>query len=93
MLLTKIKIFSEENIIIRLCSEMHVHVEILNCRANGSTGGLSHLRIESESTTTADDIKNWFRRSNTCGVVSIAAVSPGIWHIYRHDQKCPMHPL
>ena len=90
MLLTKIKIFSQENIISRLCSEMHVHVEILNCRANGSFGGLSHLRIESEGTTTADDIKNWFSGSNTCGVVSIAVVSPGKYIATIRNARCTL---
>jgi predicted DNA binding protein len=90
MLLTKLKIFSKDNIISQLCSEMQVHVDILNCRANGSAGGLSILRIESEPTTTADDIKKWFSGSEGCSVVSIAVISPGKYIATIRNARCTL---
>jgi predicted DNA binding protein len=77
MLLTKIKIYSPDNIVARLSSEMKVHVEIVRCKATGSAGGLSILRIESEPGTTADDIVGWFSGTECGSVISTATISPG----------------
>lgn len=77
MLISKIKITAEENIISRLSSELDVDVEIVQCKAFGSVGGLSILRINSESGTKTEDIRRWFNRDGGCSVVSIASSSPG----------------
>ncbi|HEY3420095.1 MAG TPA: hypothetical protein VGK23_06040, partial [Methanomassiliicoccales archaeon] len=76
MLLTKIKISSPDNIISRLSSEMQVQVDIVRCGVNG-TGGLSVLRIRSQSDTDSEDIRKWFSGIEGCSIVSIASASPG----------------
>jgi predicted DNA binding protein len=77
MLLTKIKISSKDNFISRLSSEMGVEVEIVRCRANGSAGGLSILRIRSESGINAEDLGKWFNGIDGCSVISIVSDSSG----------------
>jgi predicted DNA binding protein len=88
MLLTKIKISSPDNIVGKLSSEMKVRVEIVRCRATGSAGGLSLLRIESEPGTTAEDVVGWFNGTEGGRVVSIATVSPGRHMVTVRNAEC-----
>ena len=77
MLLVKIKISIKDNVVCRLSADLDVQVDIIRCKANGSRGGLSILRIESSLETTAEYIRSWFDRAEGCRLISIDAVSPG----------------
>jgi predicted DNA binding protein len=88
MLLTKIKISSKENLISRLSSEMEVEVEIVRCKADEGSGGLSILRIKSRSGADAEDIKRWFSKANGASVVSISSVSPDMHIAMVRNARC-----
>ncbi len=90
MLLTKIKISSKENIIGRLSSDMGAEVEIVRCKANGSLGGLSILRIGTGSGTSAEEIGIWFKGKEGCSIVSIAPVSPGKYVAMIRNTGCSL---
>ena len=65
-------------------------MEIVRCKANGSIGGLSILRIDSGSGTTAEEIKGWFVRSEGCSVVSFTSVSPGKYMATIRNTRCDL---
>jgi predicted DNA binding protein len=90
MLLTKLKISAKDNIVSQLSSEMDVEVEIVRCKAAGSAGGMSILRITSRSGVTADDIKKWFTGKEGCSLVSIASVSPGKHMAMIRNSRCDL---
>ena len=88
MMLTKIKISSDDNIVSRLASEMGVRVEVVRCHSTGEAGGISILRIGSEAKTIGEDLVNWFIRQEGCDVISAVSPSPGRHLISVRNRRC-----
>jgi predicted DNA binding protein len=88
MLLTKIKISSQDNIIGRLSAERDVQVKIIRCKADAPTGGVSILSIDSGMGTKEEDVREWFDEFDGCKVVSIAAISPGKHIVTVKNEHC-----
>jgi predicted DNA binding protein len=90
MLLTRIKISSLDNIIGQLSSERDVQVKIIRCKADGPTGGVSILSIDSRIGTNEEDVRGWFDELDSCKVVSIASITPGRYIVSVKNERCKL---
>jgi predicted DNA binding protein len=90
MMLTKIKISLKENIVSSLASDKGARINVIRCKANDRIGGLSILRIESETETSEEDIIDWFRKFDGCSVLSIISTSHGRHLVTVRNTRCTL---